>query len=47
MMEMLSLVESGKLRLIVDRMAPMSSVADVHVHLSNRGTKGKVILVPD
>ena len=47
MMEMLPLIESGKLRLIVDRMAPMSRVADVHVHLTNRGTRGKVILVPD
>lgn len=47
MMEMLPLIESGKLRLAVDRIMPMSRVADVHVHLANRGTMGKVILVPD
>ena len=44
--EMLPLVYSGKLRLVVDRIMPMSDVAKAHIHLANRGTKGKVILTP-
>ena len=46
MKEILPLVHSGKLRLVVDRIMPMSEVAKAHLHLANRGTKGKVILTP-
>ena len=43
---MLPLIESGRLRLVVDRILPMSQVAEAHAHLANRGTRGKVILTP-
>ncbi len=46
MAEMLPLVQARKLRLVIDRILPMSEVAKAHVHLGNRGTKGKVILTP-
>ena len=47
MAELMSLIEDGSLRLIVDRVMPMSRVAEAHKHLANRGTRGKVILTPD
>ena len=46
MSEVLPLVESGNFRLVVDRVLPMTQVADAHGHLANRGTLGKVILTP-
>ena len=46
MAEMLPLLEAKKVRLIVDHVLPMAEVAKAHVHLANRGTRGKVILVP-
>ena len=46
MAEMLPLVQAGTLRLVVDRILPMSEVAKAHTHLANRGTKGKMILTP-
>ena len=44
--EMLPLIQSGSLRLVVDRIMPMSAAAEAHTHLANRGTRGKVILIP-
>ena len=46
MAEMVSLFESGELRLVLDRTMPMGAVAEAHAHLANRGTLGKVILTP-
>ncbi len=46
MKEMLPLFESGRIRLVVDRIMPMNAVADAHAHLANRGALGKVILTP-
>ena len=46
MAEMLPLIQAGTLRVVVDRILPMSEVAQAHVHLANRGAKGKVILTP-
>jgi NADPH:quinone reductase len=46
MAEMLPLLEAKKVRLIVDHVLPMAEVAKAHVHLANRDTRGKVILVP-
>lgn len=46
MAELFPLIASGQARLIVDQVLPMSEVARAHQHLSNRGTRGKVILVP-
>jgi NADPH2:quinone reductase len=46
MAEMLPLLETKKVRLIVDQVLPMAEVARAHVHLANRGTRGKVILAP-
>ena len=44
--ELLPMIAGGDLRIIVDRVLPMSNVADAHRHLANRGTRGKVILTP-
>lgn len=44
--EMFPLVGSGQVRLVVDQVLPMPSVAKAHQHLANRGTRGKVILRP-
>ena len=44
--EMLPHIQTGELRLIVDRVIPMAEVAEAHKHLENRGTRGKVILTP-
>ncbi len=46
MAELFPMITSGKVRLIVDQVLPMSEAAKAHQHLSNRGSKGKVILVP-
>ena len=46
MAELFPMMESGQVRLVVDRVLPMSEVAQAHRHLSNRGSRGKVILVP-
>jgi len=35
-----------KVRLIVDQVLPLSEAAKAHAHLSNRGTLGKVLLIP-
>jgi len=40
------MIGEGKVKLIVDQVLPMSDVAKAHQHLSNRGTRGKVILIP-
>jgi len=46
MAELLPMIAEGRARLIVDQVLPMSQAAKAHQHLSNRGTRGKVILVP-
>lgn len=46
MAEIFPMISSGKTRLIVDQILPMSQVADAHRHLAARGTRGKVILTP-
>jgi NADPH2:quinone reductase len=46
MAELLRLVADKQLRLIVDRVLPLSEAAQAHAHLSNRGAMGKVILIP-
>jgi NADPH2:quinone reductase len=46
MAELFPMIAAGQARLIVDQVLPMSEVARAHQHLSNRGTRGKVILVP-
>ena len=46
MNELLPMIADGALRIIVDRVLPMSDAADAHRHLASRGTRGKVILTP-
>ena len=46
MAELFPMLAGGQVRLVVDRVLPMSQVAQAHQHLSNRGTHGKVILTP-
>jgi NADPH2:quinone reductase len=46
MAELFPMIGEGKVKLIVDQVLPMSDVAKAHQHLSNRGTRGKVILIP-
>jgi len=46
MAEILDLIAAGKVRLIVDQVLPLSEAAKAHAHLSNRGTLGKVLLIP-
>jgi NADPH2:quinone reductase len=46
MSELLPLISGGQVRLIVDQVLPMKEVAKAHQHLTNRGTRGKVILIP-
>jgi NADPH:quinone reductase len=46
MSELLPLISGGQVRLIVDQVLPMTEVAKAHQHLTNRGTRGKVILIP-
>jgi len=46
MAELLACMAEGKVRLIVDRVLPLSEAAAAHAHLSNRGARGKVLLIP-
>ena len=46
MADLFPMIGEGKVKLIVDQVLPMSDVAKAHQHLSNRGTRGKVILIP-
>ncbi|HEY7489706.1 MAG TPA: zinc-binding dehydrogenase, partial [Candidatus Tectomicrobia bacterium] len=46
MTEILDLITAGKVRLIIDQILPLSEATKAHAHLSNRGTLGKVLLVP-
>ena len=46
MAELLDLIIAHKVRLIVDQVLPLSAAAKAHAHLSNRGTMGKVLLIP-
>jgi NADPH2:quinone reductase len=46
MAELFQMISSGQARLVVDRVLPMAKVAEAHQHLSDRGTRGKVILTP-
>ena len=46
MSELFPLISSGQVKLIVDQVLPMPEVAKAHQHLTNRGTRGKVILIP-
>jgi NADPH2:quinone reductase len=46
MAEILDLIMAGKVRLVVDQVLPLSEAAKAHAHLSNRGTLGKVLLIP-
>ena len=46
MAEMLPLVQSGELKLVHDRTVSMDQVREIHEHLANRGTRGKVVLTP-
>lgn len=46
MAELFPMIADGKAKLVVDQVLPMSDVAKAHQHLSNRGTRGKVILTP-
>ena len=47
MAEIISLIEEGALKLVVDRIMPMSGIIESHHHLSSRGSRGKSILTPD
>ncbi|MBI3329379.1 MAG: zinc-binding dehydrogenase [Nitrospinae bacterium] len=46
MAEILGLIVDKKVRLIVDQVLPLSEAAKAHAHLSNRGARGKVLLIP-
>ena len=46
MSELFPMLADGRVRLVVDRVLPMSEVGLAHQHLSNRGSHGKVILTP-
>ncbi len=46
MAELFPLLAQGQVQLVVDRVLPMSEAAKAHEHLSNRGSQGKVILIP-
>jgi NADPH2:quinone reductase len=46
MAELFPMIAKGQVRLVVDRVMPMSQVAKAHQHLANRGTRGKVVLTP-
>jgi NADPH:quinone reductase-like Zn-dependent oxidoreductase len=39
-------IESGRIRLIVDRVLRLDRVAEAHRYIAERGSRGKVILVP-
>jgi NADPH2:quinone reductase len=44
--EILELVASGRVKPVISQIFPMAQVIDAHLHLSNRKTMGKVILMP-
>jgi NADPH2:quinone reductase len=46
MAAILELILAQKVRLVVDQVLPLSEAAKAHAHLSNRGTLGKVLLIP-
>ena len=46
MRDLMPMIVDGRLRLIVDRVLPMSEAGSAHLHLAARGTRGKVILTP-
>ena len=46
MNDLIPMIMDGRLKLIVDRVIPMSAAGDAHLHLASRGTRGKVILTP-
>ncbi len=46
MSELFPMMANGQVKLIVDQVLPMYQVGQAHQHLANRGTRGKVILVP-
>jgi len=45
--DVLGWVASGKLKLHIDRVYPMSQAAQAHIDLAGRKTVGKLLLVPD
>jgi NADPH2:quinone reductase len=46
MNDLMPMIMDGRLKLIVDRVIPMSEAGSAHLHLAARGTRGKVILTP-
>ena len=44
--DLIPMIMDGRLKLIVDRVIPMSEAGNAHLHLASRGTRGKVILTP-
>jgi NADPH2:quinone reductase len=46
MAEIFPMISAGQAKLVVDRVLPMSEAGQAHQHLSDRGSRGKVILVP-
>jgi NADPH2:quinone reductase len=44
--EILAMAGSGKIKPVISQTFPMAQVRDAHMHLSNRKTMGKVVLVP-
>ncbi len=44
--EILAMAASQKIRPVISQTFPMAQVRDAHMHLSNRKTMGKVVLVP-
>ena len=42
--DLFPMIMDGRLKLIVDRVMPMSEAGNAHLHLASRGTRGKVIL---
>lgn len=46
MAELMPMVVNGQINLVVDQILPMSEAGQAHEHVSQRGTRGKVILTP-
>lgn len=46
MAELMPMMADGKIKLVVDLVLPMTEAGKAHEHVSNRGTRGKVILTP-
>jgi NADPH:quinone reductase-like Zn-dependent oxidoreductase len=46
LLEVLKLVEAGRLKAVVDRVLPLEQAADAHRALENRAQFGKVVLAP-